>query len=208
MQVVEEFYLVVAKKMSVADFEQWVYTTPELETILSEDNYIRLISFNYNSRWAFYELQKLLVPYVDRGEMRKRELLELLHTLADGGSPDDVLDALMDTFNLFYKGYSFFDELAHYGLAAEDDFGFDPEEKWLRMTDRQKQKYLSKFYPQVQKLAQQLIQQLESGQIQLHTQGLDDEITYTETSVIATAEEPESLKTEASSAKQWWQFWK
>ncbi|WP_022825833.1 hypothetical protein [Hymenobacter norwichensis] len=204
MQVVEEFYRLLAKKMSVTDFEQWVYATPTLETIMSEDDYLGLITLNYKSNWAFYELEKLLKPYVDRGEMHKRELLELLHTLADGGSSDDILAALLATFNLFCKGYSFFEELAHYGVTADDDFGWDPEGKWHRMTDRQKQWYLSEFYPEVQLLANQLIENLTSGAIFVQPRLPAGAAVFTDTRDIAAR----NKRVMASKNGDWWQFWK
>lgn len=204
MQVVEEFYRVLAKKMSVADFEQWVYVTPELENILREDDYLSLITLNYKSHWALYELEKLLAPYVDRGEMYKRELLELLHTLADGGNPDNVLAALMSTFNLSCEGYSFFDELAHYGLIADDNFGFDPEGKWSRMTDRQKQWYLSEFYPEVQVLASQLIENLLSGAITVQPRVPVGPVVFTDKRDTAAR----NTRATASKNTEWWQLWK
>lgn len=203
MQVVEEFYQLVAKKMSVADFEQWVYATPELENILREDDYLNLITLNYKSHWSFYELQKLLELYIDVCEMRRRELLEILCIISQGGKPDDVLAALIATFNLSCKGYSFFEGLAYYGLTVDNDFGWDPEGKWAKMTEPQKKRYLSRFYPEVQLMADHLIQGLKFGAILLHTKSPSGEIVFSDMRGVA----ERSTEVPAKSGS-WWQFWK
>jgi len=208
MQIAEQFYQLLTKQVSVADFEQWVYNTPELETTLSEDDYLALISLNYKSRWAFHELQMLVSGYVNWSEMRQRELVQALQTIVRGGPADDVLTAFSQTYYWYCHGYSFLQDIAFSFLSADNDFLCDPEGEWARLTERQKQQYISRFYPEAQQMAQRLIQQLESGQIQLHTQGQNNEVTYTEKGVAATTEAPEPAQRQTLWVKPWWQFWK
>jgi hypothetical protein len=207
MQKAEQFYLLLTKQVSVTDFEQWVYNTSELEAMLSADHYLALISLNYRSRWAFHELQKIVSSYVNWSEVRQQELVKALQTIVLGKAADDVLAAFSQTYHWYCHGYSFLQNIAFSFLSADNDFLWDPEGEWAKLTERQKQQYISRFYPAAQQMAQRLIHQLESGKIQLHTQGLDDEITYTETGVAATTEELESLQKQAPAAKQWWQLW-
>ena len=42
-----QFFRVLNKEISIQDFEKWVYETEELEHVLSSDNYLDLIAFNY-----------------------------------------------------------------------------------------------------------------------------------------------------------------
>lgn len=154
MQAIETFYQFLAKKLTVAEFEAWVYNAPELETEVSEDDYLALLTLNYKTPSASYELQKLLVPYIDQAEVQRRQLLEILETIAKGGPPDSVLAAIISTWDWYLNGYGFLDEIAsNYGLAADDDFGWDPENRWKNMSDSQKVSYLASFYPGAQILS-------------------------------------------------------
>ncbi len=50
-----KFYEVLKHKISIQDFEQWVYETKELESELPEDTCINLISLNYKDKYAYNE---------------------------------------------------------------------------------------------------------------------------------------------------------
>jgi hypothetical protein len=208
MEVVEKFYQVLSKKVSITEFEQWVYSTPELEAVLSEGDYLALISLNYKERWTLHELQKIISGYIDWSEIRRQELLEALQTIVRRGVADDVLGAFSLTYHWYCRGYSFLQDIAFSFLSADNDFLYDPQGEWTKLTESQKQQYINSFYPQARKLAEQLIQQLETGQIQLHILGPEDAVTYTEASVTSSTKDSEPIKTEFPVVKKWWQFWK
>jgi len=63
MQITEAFHQVLAKKLAIADFEAWVYATPELEEFLGVDDHLELISLNYKDKSAFFNLKNLLAKH-------------------------------------------------------------------------------------------------------------------------------------------------
>lgn len=205
MQIIETFYQLLANKLTVAEFEAWVYNTPELETEVSEDDYLALLTLNYKTPSAAYELQKLLAPYISQVEVERRMLLEILETVANGGAPDKVLTALIDTWHWYLNDHKFLNELAcNYGLMADDDFGWDPENRWKNMSDGQKRSYLASFYPGAQILANELIKALNIGTIQLHQNPVNGEVTYTD----SRSKDKEQEAPDKVLANPWWQFWK
>ncbi|MBB6461848.1 hypothetical protein [Flammeovirga kamogawensis] len=59
-----KFYEVLKHKISIQDFEKWVYETKELELELLEDIYTDLISLNYKTKYnalAQYRIESSLL---------------------------------------------------------------------------------------------------------------------------------------------------
>jgi len=54
------FFDTIYGKVTLEEFEQWVYTNKELESLLDENDYLELISFNFKNSGAKYELVNLL----------------------------------------------------------------------------------------------------------------------------------------------------
>ena len=73
-----QFFKFLNKEISIADFEQWVYETDELESVLSDDNYLDLIAFKYNQLNAFDELYEVLIELID---FPKFETLRIIYLL-------------------------------------------------------------------------------------------------------------------------------
>ncbi len=71
----ERFYQTITGDRSVEDFEQWVYADTELEMLLKPDDYVDLISLNYKTREATYELSCLLKKHIDLGALETDRML-------------------------------------------------------------------------------------------------------------------------------------
>ncbi|MCS3556459.1 hypothetical protein EDF66_103377 [Sphingobacterium sp. JUb20] len=52
----ERFYKTIKGKISLDDFEQWLYVNKELEKYLNSDDYFELISLSFKQSGAKYEL--------------------------------------------------------------------------------------------------------------------------------------------------------
>jgi hypothetical protein len=74
----ELFYRTITGEMPLLDFEQWLYTSAEAEQLLSADDYLALLTLNYQKSGARYELVKLLKQHIDLGEFETHKLLKLL----------------------------------------------------------------------------------------------------------------------------------
>lgn len=178
MQPAKAFEQVLAKKLSVAEFEAWVYTSPDLEAFLGPDEYLELISLNYKDKQVWHELKELISHRVDWALVRSEELQALLQRIIEKRSADDVLEALMTSYSLYCHNYTFLQTIAmNFGLAADADFDWDEEAQWQRISNDQKWRYLNQFYPMVQEEAGRVLDWLTTSRIQLRLQP-DGEIGY------------------------------
>lgn len=178
-------------KVTLTDFEQWVYTNKELESLLDEDDYLELISFNFKKNGAKYELVNLLSDkYVDLGEYEKWKLLNSLKTAL---KRDERLGPILREFyDLYCHGYVFLNDLGlGYGLTIE----VPPSPKykvdtWEELTDSEKEELLDSFYPQLESDIKRTIDWIENGKL-IFT-GKKDEIGHYEYEDLRTEKERES----------------
>ena len=73
-----QFFRVLNKEISIQDFEKWVYETEELEHVLSSDNYLDLIAFNFKQPHVLYELYKVLIEWIN---IQKYETYKIIYLL-------------------------------------------------------------------------------------------------------------------------------
>lgn len=74
-----QFFKFLNKEMSIEEFEQWVYATDELETVLSADMYQELIAFNYQSRYVLATLFPILMQCLDINKFETYRIVYLLN---------------------------------------------------------------------------------------------------------------------------------
>jgi hypothetical protein len=78
IDIKERFFKTIKGDISLDDFENWVYESKILETILESDDYLEIISLDYKKSGAKYELYNILKRLVDIGEFETCKMLELL----------------------------------------------------------------------------------------------------------------------------------
>ncbi len=59
--ILEKFYLVYSLRITLIEFEDWLYAEKTLETILSEEDYLNLVSINYKKLESNSCLNELLI---------------------------------------------------------------------------------------------------------------------------------------------------
>ena len=149
---------------SVLEFESWLYADKQLEKTINSDDYLDLISLGYKSSTAKYDLKILLEKLVDKGDYEMWRIRKLLTKALQRDK--ELPQLLMNFYDLYCKGYSFFDNLGlGYGLAVEvpysqADYGDD-------LTVEQQQKLLASFYPQLDLEIKKVINWLDTGKIKL-----------------------------------------
>jgi hypothetical protein len=60
-----KFFDFLDGKVNIKEFEQWIYNHASRD-VLTTDEYMELISFNYNSKDAYYELRKILLGIMEK----------------------------------------------------------------------------------------------------------------------------------------------
>jgi hypothetical protein len=111
----QAFFQVMYEQTDLPAFEQWVYSTEELERILPEDLYLELIALNYQKSGAKYELFHLLERYVDMGEYETYKLKHLLRLAKQRTL--ELPGVLEEFYDLYCYGYKFLGPIGiNYGL--------------------------------------------------------------------------------------------
>lgn len=143
----ELFYRTITGEMHLLDFEQWLYASAEAEQLLSADDYLALLTLNYQKSGARYELVKLLEQHIDLGEFETHKLLKLLQ--------EAILKTprlpfiLVEFYNLYCRGYYFLQDLGlGYGLAVDAPWVENTAaDTWDELTSAQQTKLLASFSP-------------------------------------------------------------
>ncbi len=192
---------------SVLEFEQWLYADKQLETILNSDDYLELISYGYKRDNAKYGLYQLLEKLIDKGEYEKYRILCLLTKALN--KDKELPQILMTFYDLYCKGYNFFDNLGlGYGLAVE--VPYSQADSWDELNSEQQLNLINSFYPDIEMEIKKVISWLDNGNVVLT--GIKDE--YNDFQYIDNRTEIEKQPTGYEVAtlnndkiKPWWKFW-
>ena len=186
-----KFYDTIIGKISIEEFENWIYNDKEIESILSDDGYLELISFNYKKNGAKYELVNLLSEkYVDLGKYEKWKILNKLRVALK--RDENLPDILREFYDLYCRGYVFLNDLGlGYGLTVEvPPSGNYKAESWEEMNEIEKEELIDSFYPQLELDIKRAIDWIEKGKIVLT--GKMDEIGHYDYEDLRTEDERKS----------------
>lgn len=153
-------------KITPEAFEEWLGQTPELKELVTEDDYIQLISTDFKLADARNSLEELLRKYVDWAQYEKEKLAETLMAII---WRDKAVDALIDTYERYCNGQRFLRTL---GLKYGKPFAQPNSPKTFRhrlmpdpdLTDQQA--FFDKIYPDVSAEAKRLLGLLIAERIQ------------------------------------------
>ena len=159
----ERFFKTIHGDISIGDFEEWLYQSKQLEQLLSQDDYLELISFNFKQSGAIYGLMNLLYKHLDLGEYEAWKLKKLLDQVEH--KQGDYPRAITKTYDLYYKGYTFFDNLAFgYGLPLDVPIKYGVY-TFDELTSEQQMKIADSFYPEILEETKRVREWLDSGKI-------------------------------------------
>ena len=172
-----------AGRITLREFEIWLYNATELEEILPRDDYIDLLALDYSNRKSRYEIFAILDRYMDWPLLDTLELTGLLESVAR--RDDDVASRLVRIYDLYCAGYYFLQKLAlDYALGITYPGSRYHAKQWEDLTEAQQKEMLDGFYPSVREEAQQVLGRLNSGAIVLTGRSkagsLDTPRTYVE----------------------------
>ncbi len=198
-------YKLIARELGLSEFEQWVYSEKELETFLSSDDYLNIISLNYKPPSALYEAEKILRTYINIGKYYEWHLRRVLQKIID--RPDDAYKYIEQCYDMYCDGYYFIDNLGlSYGLSVAVPPSNGKDCSWDMLESVEQRKLVDGFYPAIAEEAEKVIHWLESGKIVLT--GHDD--GYQEVGYEDNRPPEEHLPTGykvSTPSKKWWKFW-
>ena len=106
-EILDRVYAILLGQTQIAEIEQWIYNCGELESLLTGDDHLALLSLDYRQAGAVYEVRKIVERYVDLGHFETRKLLEVLHSIV--ASDDNAYTSVEATYDLYCDGYYFLD---------------------------------------------------------------------------------------------------
>lgn len=166
LYIQEVFYKVLKGKISMENFESWLYNTSNLEKDLPADFYTELISLSYSSKFVINELNKLLRPLIDNSEFEIKRIVSILKSIVDRDK--DCAESIELTYHLYCDGYIFLRRLGlKYGLMVSCPPSDNYDKTWDEMSEDFKQDLLDKFYPEIAIDAQNAINWFERGALTL-----------------------------------------
>jgi hypothetical protein len=156
-------------RTSLAEFERWVYATPELEHALDRDSYIDLLAADFSDRRRVAQIESQLEARIDRGEyvtwQMRTELAVILRR--DEAELPNTLDRI---YFWYSDGYRFLDNLAlGFALAARVPGrvspAYDWTAEWEDVSAVDQAAILASFYPAIAGEAARVLRWLDEGTV-------------------------------------------
>jgi hypothetical protein len=110
-EIKECLHSVLRNKLSIKEFEQWLYDKEEiLEESLGKDVYFRLINLNYNSKYVMDELEEQLTKILNYKSVEEFKIKDLLYRFVY--IEDEFISSCSQIYREYCNGYSFFRMIA------------------------------------------------------------------------------------------------
>lgn len=163
---IESKYLdLMGEKITIKEFENWVYESNWLENELTEDEYTDLISLNYGTPGSIYEVGKILRERFDEGKFESVRMIELLNSIIERNGKES--ESLTRMYDLYCKGYYFLEDLGlGIGLFVEVPRKYGVE-YYHELNERQKKEIVDSVYPSAKELATELKIWILNGDLKL-----------------------------------------
>lgn len=205
-----KFYEVLKHKISIQEFERWVYKTQELEIELPEDTYTELISLNYKDKFAQNELERIVKPFIDNGKFEIKRISKYLKSIID--KDEKCAESIEMTYDLYCSGYDFLRRLGlTYGLLISCPPAGNYQKSWNEITKEEQDELLDKMYPAIIADAENALRWINEGKIiikdtvhELGNYQYDDLRNQEERN----QGEVEVMNLDKKGKKKGWKFWK
>lgn len=190
-------------RITVMDFEQWVYKTLSLEETLNSDDYLDLISIDYTRRNEkhYFNCRKLiddiLKKYISLAEYETWKLERLLNDFWQ--RKGNLARILEQFYDLYCEGYGFLDNLGlFYGcdfssyLSEIDEQNFRyffSKTSTASEIEREIEQKVNDILPEVDEEIKKVLSWLEQGKIEI----IDDPNPSSSTNYIDNRSESEKI---------------
>ncbi len=154
--VEKKIHQVLTKKMTLEEFEHWLYSDDLLESD-SPDLYFELISFDYSVGHSFNHFHDYFAKYVHFYKFEIDRIKEYLQSIIN--KDENSADSILMTYNLYCSGYRFLQKLGILcGLCVVDS-------SYPVILTNDTTNIIDKFYPNIIEDARNVIEWLEEGKI-------------------------------------------
>jgi len=167
IHLAEMFYKLFNYEITLNDFAVLLYESyTDFEQHMHPDDYLELITFNFNKSYAMYELHKLAKKYISLGEIETRKLLSLLYDVREKSSETPY--ALEELYHLYCDGYYFLQSIGlDYGLCMVAPPHHLGANHWSELKKQEQEAMLNGFYPKLTEESDYVISLLKDKTIVL-----------------------------------------
>jgi hypothetical protein len=159
-----KYFDLIHGDLKIEEFENWIYFNNFLENILNRDDYLDLISLNFKSKHIKYEIEKVLVKYIDYSHFERKRVLSLLYRALE--SRKGLPDILREFYDMYCHGYDFFQDLGlGYGLTCEVPPSKYGSDNWDELDEQVKNEIVNSFFPQIESDIQRAILWIENDKL-------------------------------------------
>ena len=158
-EIKTQLFRFLNEEIDTEELEQWVYQSQALETFFNRDDYLALISLDYESPQVRSNLEKLLKKYVRIGEYEswkiKKSLVDVL------SKKEDLPHILTEIYFLYCRGFYFLDNLA-LGFGIEVQSRID---EGVPRDSMEVHNLIDSFLPSIRHEAEKVLSWLEEEKI-------------------------------------------
>lgn len=165
--------------LSVAAFEEWLYSATELEAQIGEALYEELITLNYQEANIKSDLRKLLAGHIDVNITRTTTFLRKLDHIINRS--EEMAEVLQDLYDDYQRGYRFLEDLGMgIGLLIRFPPAHFAADGYADLSSEQQDELLNRLHPAAKTLAQELKQWIVNQEIILSQEEelIQDELQY------------------------------
>ncbi|MFS0881274.1 hypothetical protein [Metabacillus niabensis] len=161
-----QFYNVYKEKISIAEFEKWLYKTDDIENIYGYDFYFRLLDLDYREKYIKNKLETLIRMKIPFGQFEQQRIVLLLeHIIAEEGDLVELLEQLYDDY---CHGYSFLRFLGLTYITGIDTFPkLNQIDQWDKHEFERKREMLNSSKDKIIKEAKRLLAFFKNGKIKI-----------------------------------------
>ncbi|TGL31307.1 hypothetical protein EHQ52_15325 [Leptospira koniambonensis] len=153
----EKIFSFLIGDISLIEFEAFLYESKEIENCFKYDDYIELISLNFNKTNNRYEAFKIIEGNIDISEFVVWKLNKTLNNILNKGK--QYPESIVSLYDLYCKGYYFLEKLGlMYGNALDYPKEYDYDKNISELSELEQMKLADAFYPEIIP-AVQLVQQ-------------------------------------------------
>ncbi|KMY32667.1 hypothetical protein ACZ11_11245 [Lysinibacillus xylanilyticus] len=162
----KQFYKVYIGLISVSEFEEWLYNTPEIEKVYGDDFYFNLLDLNYRSRHIKNELEKVIEIKIPFGEFEQMRIVSLLENIIY--EKGDLVEVLEQIYDDYCSGYSFLRYLGlNYVTGIDNLPKLHQKEKWDKNEFDGKREILKNIKPKMINEARRLLSFFQNGLLRI-----------------------------------------
>lgn len=161
-----QFYNVYKEKISIAEFEKWLYKTDDIENIYGYDFYFRLLDLDYRDKYIKNKLETLIRMEIPFGQFEQQRMMSLLENII--ANEGDLVELLEQLYDDYCNGYSFLRFLGLTYITGIDTFPkLNQIDQWDKHEFERKREMLNSSKDKIIKEAKRLLAFFKNGELKI-----------------------------------------